>query len=38
MVAEHTLLRQLNKELQNKNKLLQELLKNYKENKQRTNL
>ena len=31
MVAEHTLLKQLNKELQDRNKLLYELLKKYKE-------
>ena len=31
MVAENTLLKQLNKELQDKNKLLQELLEKYKE-------
>ena len=31
MVAENTLLKQLNKELQDKNKLLYELLENYKE-------
>ena len=31
MVAENTLLKQLNKELQDKNKLLHELLENYKE-------
>ena len=31
MVADNTLLKQLNKELQDKNKLLHQLLENYKE-------